>query len=76
MIGTARDGHLPHVEPILCHVCRRCLARSVCQVHAIYQFDLDEPPFIEPHRCLACLRCLDACPFGAITVPGSSPAAT
>jgi Fe-S-cluster-containing hydrogenase component 2 len=54
-----------------CRVCRRCLAAKVCKVQAIMRLDLDEPPFLDVHRCFDCRVCIPACTFGAITVGGT-----
>jgi MinD superfamily P-loop ATPase len=49
-----------------CHVCGKCLAKTVCRGNAIRVIDRGETPFIDMSRCWACMVCMSACPFDAV----------
>ena len=54
-----------------CHACQRCMALKICKPRAIVQPDPGESPYLDIERCRDCCVCMDACPFGAIELPGS-----
>jgi TPP-dependent indolepyruvate ferredoxin oxidoreductase alpha subunit len=64
--GTARSTITLYIDDARCHVCGKCLAKTVCRGNAIRIIDRGEPPFLDMSRCWGCLICLDACPFGAV----------
>jgi len=66
LIGTIISKTMLYVDDNRCQACRHCVAQQVCKIRAIVRIDLDEPPFIDVHRCHGCKVCLSECPFDAI----------
>ena len=64
----------PQISWDNCQVCDPCQARKVCKTRAIFQIDIDEPPFIELGRCSGCAACVLACCCGAILMVNSGSA--
>ncbi len=59
---------VPNVDADKCHACKKCLARSVCRLKALIQFEPNEMPYINQEVCRGCLVCIEECPFKAIEV--------
>jgi TPP-dependent indolepyruvate ferredoxin oxidoreductase alpha subunit len=75
LTGGIGSNIVLEVDPQICHVCKRCLARAACQRKAIRIIDKGETPFLDSSRCWQCLSCVKACPFGAVArhmSPGSA----
>jgi Pyruvate/2-oxoacid:ferredoxin oxidoreductase delta subunit len=66
MGNPTKISHNLFINYDLCLNCERCLAQKSCTTKAIIRIDLDEPPFIDVHRCHGCLLCLAECPQEAI----------
>jgi len=68
MENAASSWRVLIVDSELCANCRHCLAQRTCRMKALMRIDLDEPPFIDTHRCRGCGVCMSDCPSEAITV--------
>jgi MinD superfamily P-loop ATPase len=55
-----------------CQSCAICSAIKICKPRAIVQPDPGESPYLDIERCRDCNVCVEACPFGAIELPGHS----
>jgi MinD superfamily P-loop ATPase len=55
-----------------CQSCATCSALRICKPRAIVQPDPGESPYLDIERCRDCSVCVEACPFGAIELPGRS----
>ncbi len=66
MIGA--NYRVPRVDAEKCRACRKCLARQVCRVKALIQFEAHELPYVDQTLCRGCLVCMQECPFKAIDV--------
>ncbi len=65
LAGT--NYRIPSVDPDKCHTCKSCLARRVCRLKALTQFEAHEMPYVDVALCRGCLICAQECPFGAIS---------
>ena len=53
--------------PVQCKHCENPACMAVCTAGAISQ--KDHGVMIDINKCMGCKSCMDACPFGAITIP-------
>lgn len=66
MMGA--NYRVPSVDADKCHTCKSCLARRVCRLQALRQFEAHELPYVDQTLCRGCLVCAEECPFDAILV--------
>ncbi len=66
MMMSGANYRVPKVDADKCHTCKSCLARRVCRLKALTQFDAHELPYVNQAVCRGCLVCAEECPFGAI----------
>ncbi len=66
MIGM--NYRVPVVDAEMCRTCRKCIARQVCRLKALVQFEANELPYVDRELCRGCLVCIEKCPFRAIKI--------